>query len=148
MKCLGCGADWIGDHKCKVLELVSRRIELDIRKVVGAGAIAPAKGGETMGFYIEVPANKGKALLIEEMYGGERIGQPCEFSHVPKGKALICVVDNGLFEAAAFCYEEKEFEEFAIPSPGDWRPRSWLLLDWDKACELAAGYREAEARRR
>lgn len=37
---------------------------------------------------------------------------------------LICVIDNGLFEAAAYMYSQPEFEEFnAI----DDRPKTWLI---------------------
>ena len=89
-----------------------------------------------MGYYIEVPNNKGKAAQIVEMYGGEIIPQPDTFDKVPQGKALICVVDNGLFEAAGYCFDSREFGEFTRP---DGRPKQWVLLDLIKAQKLS-GY--------
>lgn len=37
---------------------------------------------------------------------------------------LVCVVNNGMFEAAAYCYNESEFKEFANTS----RPTTWLIV--------------------
>jgi hypothetical protein len=37
---------------------------------------------------------------------------------------LICVIDNGLFEAAAYMYSEGEFEEF---NDIDDRQKTWLI---------------------
>ena len=97
-----------------------------------------------MGYYIQVPEHKGKAQQIADLYGGMiLLNCPNSFNQVPEGKAFICVVDNGPFEAAAFCYSKREFEEFSSPDsmtrPS--RPRTWLIMDWDKACELT-GYKE------
>jgi hypothetical protein len=48
------------------------------------------------------------------------------------------VVDNGPFEAAGFCFSEKELEEFG--RPGDHRPKVWVAMDWKRASELS-GYK-------
>ena len=110
-----------------------------------------------MGYYIEVPSLKGKAEQIRKILGGEVLEKrPKSFADVPQGKALICVVDNGQFEAAAFCYSEREFREFAASdnlqdSPIEiekgeefttirlgslhQRPRQWVLVDWNVAVE-------------
>ena len=80
-----------------------------------------------MGYYIEVPKNQGKAKQISLMYDGEIIEKPKNFSDIPSNKAIICVVDNGLFEAVGFCYSEKEFLVFS--NSMDRRPKQWLLLD-------------------
>ncbi len=53
-----------------------------------------------MGYYIEVPKSKDKAI--------------------------ICVVDNGPFEAAGFAYSQRELDFFSIP---DGRPRTWVVMD-------------------
>ena len=37
---------------------------------------------------------------------------------------LICVVSNGPFDAAGYCFSEEEFNAFNRPSDG--RPRVWL----------------------
>lgn len=87
-----------------------------------------------MGLYIEVPKNLGKAEQIRELYGGQIVPRLSEFSQVPEGKALIVVVDNGVFEAAAFCDREREFRAFTDPT--DPRPSVHVLMDHKKACEL------------
>ena len=37
---------------------------------------------------------------------------------------LVCVVDNGPFAAAAWCYNEQEFKNFTHPS--DNRSKTWM----------------------
>jgi len=91
-----------------------------------------------MGFYIQVPQHKGKAQQIVELYEGRIIPCPNRFEDIPPNKAIICVVDNGLFEAAAFCYNQDEFRVFSAP---DRRPIDWVVIDHKKACELS-GYLE------
>jgi len=113
-----------------------------------------------MGYYIEtVGQTHGKAARIARENNGKLLdGPPAHFHEIPEGKALICVVDNGSFEAAGFCYSERELEEFraadytgpARQIPGVYvvdldagrtsqRTRTWVLIDWHKACELT-GY--------
>ncbi len=46
---------------------------------------------------------------------------------------LVCVVDNGFFQAAAYCYSESEFEAFN--DPHDSRPKMWFF--YSHAKELA-----------
>ncbi len=112
-----------------------------------------------MGFYVEVPENKNKAQQLADLYGATILPQqPKTFEDVPEGLALICVVDNGPFEAAALCYSNEEFAAFAAPDnvgPSTLedqggltvlsirserqRPRTWVLLDQAVAHELA-GY--------
>ena len=40
---------------------------------------------------------------------------------------LICVVDNGAFEAAGHAYSEEEMKAFS--QPNDPRTRTWLVYD-------------------
>lgn len=47
---------------------------------------------------------------------------------------LICVVDNGPFEAAAYVYSEKEYMAFNYAR--DTRPKTWLT--WDKVAEMVS----------
>lgn len=90
-----------------------------------------------MGFYIETPYNKGKVLQIISKYGGEEVDEPLIFD-VPEGKGLICVVDNGEFEAAGFAYNLNEFLRFKHP---DGRPKRWVIID-RKVAEHVTGYKE------
>lgn len=108
-----------------------------------------------MGYYIETPMNKGKAEYLVREYGAEEI-EAFDWSDVPEDKALICVVDNGPFEAAAVAYSEREFQAFAAPDdvgestteehgdvtvmtlrPERQRPRTWLLMDKDTVRKLS-----------
>jgi len=95
-----------------------------------------------MGFYIEDPAN-GKAKFIETKYDGMIIPQPTSFDKVPESMALICVVDNGSFEAAGYCFDEREFGAFTHPDP---RHKTWLLMNKKKAEELSGFTSQSKCR--
>jgi hypothetical protein len=82
-----------------------------------------------MGYYIEVPKNKNKAAQLVELYEAQIIPKPKKFSDVPEDKALICVVENTAFDAAGFCYNEREFKVFERDFSNPQRPRTWLLMD-------------------
>ncbi len=92
-----------------------------------------------MGYYIEVPENLNKAQQLVELHGAKVLPEaPTWGEHT---EAIICVVQNGMFDAAAFCYSESELNEFKSPDYGGrQRPRTWLTMDMDKASELT-GYR-------
>jgi len=93
-----------------------------------------------MGYYIEVPNKKGKAQQIVELHGGRIVAGVPSFKDISPDEAIICVLDNGAWEAAGFAYDEKELEEFAAPDFfGHQRPREWLIMSREKACELT-GY--------
>jgi hypothetical protein len=95
-----------------------------------------------MGWYIQGPA-LGKAQFIVSEYDGKIIPCPKSFSEVPDGKALVCVVKNGPFDAAAYCFNDHEFEAFTYPC--DCRPKTWLLVDKQKVHEVT-GYAEPSAK--
>ena len=88
-----------------------------------------------MGYYIPGPV-QGKAKYIKEVHNGEIIECPSSFSDIPSGKALICVVDNGPFEASGYAFSEREFEVF---NRSDGRQKIWMVMDEDLARELS-GY--------
>ena len=90
-----------------------------------------------MGYYIQGPAT-GKAQFIVTEYDGVIIPEPKSFDSIANDQALVSVVGNGAWEAAAYCYNAKEFEGFADPS--DLRPKIWLVMDKDLAEELS-GYK-------
>lgn len=87
-----------------------------------------------MGYYIEGPA-RGKGGFIKMMYSGMTIEQPKSFSEIPADKALIVVVDSGMFEAAGYAFDEREFKEFTDPS--DTRPKIFILMDKELAERLS-----------
>lgn len=78
-----------------------------------------------MGYYInhingkELPAVGKASKLVSE--GATRIGTPTEFQ-----ENLVCVVENGWFDAAAYAYNEREFKEFI--NPNDDRRKTWLIV--------------------
>lgn len=111
-----------------------------------------------MGCYIETDADKGKAdYLIVEQGAIKLTEPPRSFVEIPEGKVLICVVENGPFDAAGVCCDEHDFDIFRgsddvgpstierteeailirLRSPyqemGMQRPKTWLLLDRDNA---------------
>jgi hypothetical protein len=66
-----------------------------------------------MGYYIN-ETTKGKTLdsqgkIKDLLEDGAKIVK-AEFQ-----PNLICVVDNGMFQAAGYCYSKEEFEEFNNP---------------------------------
>lgn len=92
-----------------------------------------------VGYYIQTSRPRNKAAdIYTEHPSSELIPQPASFAEVPEGKGLICVVDNGPFEAAAFCFDEWEFEEF-IRTDED-RTRTWILMPRELA-EKLSGFR-------
>lgn len=104
----------------------------------------------TASYYLNLPMNRshGKALFLAEQHGAERLKEPPVWADIPANKAVICVIRNssdgalspGEWEAAAFCYDEAEFERFAAPD-GTRRERIWLLLSKECAYVLS-GYRQ------
>jgi hypothetical protein len=89
-----------------------------------------------MGYYIQGPT-KGKATQLT-MFGATSIPCPKRFEDIPSDKALICIVDNGAFEAAAYCFSECEFKAFSRCD--DPRPKQWMIMDKASA-EKASGYK-------
>lgn len=87
-----------------------------------------------MGYYINkdsrgtsLDSNSKVKQLLDD---GAEIVSGDEF--VPN---LICVIDNSIFQAAGYCFSEREYEAFKEP---DGRRRTWLTHP--KAAELA-GYK-------
>jgi len=92
-----------------------------------------------MGFYIETNSNYNKAETISLNYQGEIISKPQTFNEIPSDKGLICVVNNGMFEAAGYCFDEREFNVFT--NPEDIRPKKYVLIDKDLA-EKLSGFKQ------
>lgn len=89
-----------------------------------------------MGYYIQGPQS-GKAKFLQMKHDCIEIPQPKSFAEIEDDLALICVVDNGPFEAAGYCFSPGEFEVFSESS--DHRPKTWLLMNKQLAEELS-GY--------
>lgn len=88
-----------------------------------------------MGYYIQTPTAHGKARYLIANHGARSVPTPAAF---PNDEALVCVVDNVFFEAAAYCYSSQEYEDFRR---SDGRRKQWLVMPIEVACELS-GYRK------
>lgn len=93
-----------------------------------------------MGYYLETPGLTGKAEALAKMHGAARIhpDMACIAVGLRHG-AVICVVQNENFEAAAFCYSDDEFEQFTHPL--DPRPKTWLWIEDRELVETLTGYK-------
>ena len=92
-----------------------------------------------MGYYLQTPGrNHEKAVALVKKYGGRQIDEPPNsLSELPEETALVCVVDNGPFEAAGLAYSDEELQAFAYP---DNRPRRWIVLNNAQQVYKDAGY--------
>lgn len=90
-----------------------------------------------MGFYIQGPA-QCKAQYIVSEYDGKIIPKPKNFEDIEENMALICIVDNGPFDAAGYCFSAREFDAFS--GTADIRPKTWLVMD-KKLAEKLSGYK-------
>lgn len=92
-----------------------------------------------MGRYIQTGAAvKNKAAIICEQFNGELVSveQAGQLMGDLESVAVVCVVDNGPFEAAAYCYSLDEFQAFSRPE--DSRPKKWIAIqDVEKVREAA-----------
>lgn len=95
-----------------------------------------------MGFYIQTPVNMGKADWLIEREGAMRHDP---HAAKPDNKVIVCVVENGLFDAAGIIYDKNELKAFAYTDPSDHRRRHWLLMDTERVIELCP---EVESRLR
>ena len=91
-----------------------------------------------MGFYIGTGPIHGKVEHLCNTYGATKLNHsPSSLSKLEESEALICVIENPLFEAAGLAYSDAELDAFAYP---DGRRKTWLTMDKKKAHELS-GYR-------
>ena len=79
-----------------------------------------------MGYYIEAPTHTGKAKYFFDHHGAELVLEPEKFDF-DGDYALVCVVENRIFEAAGIAYDAAERDEF-LPTESDQRPRTWLRM--------------------
>lgn len=88
-----------------------------------------------MGFYIEGPLHRKADHIIQTEDAIELAGADAAREAFSNGMGVICVVENGPFDAAAFAFSSEELEVFANPS--DSRPKRWLAMDRERAEELS-----------
>jgi hypothetical protein len=89
-----------------------------------------------MGYYIQGP-NKDKVGFLLKNHDAMLLESAVQAREAFKeGFGVVCVVDNGIFKAAAFAFSEEELEVFAKLYD---RPKTWLAMDRKLAEELS-GY--------
>lgn len=96
-----------------------------------------------MGYYIQGPMH-GKAQMLMDRYGAKNVSieEAVKIIKEPDSKdAVVCVMDNGPFEAAAYIYNEDEWHAFMYPD--DHRPKQWLRMS-KEMCEALSGYDQRE----
>lgn len=92
--------------------------------------------GHKVGYYIETPVAQAKAAWLV----GNDKASPCphppgSISELDEDHILVCVVENGPFDAAGVCHNDRELERFN--DPRDLRPKTWLVMERGVALEMA-----------
>lgn len=84
-----------------------------------------------MGKYFQGDSiDKGQDLVLN--HGARQVTREYAASVVNDEKLVpICVVDNGLFEAAALMFNLAEFLDFSLPE--DTRSKRWYIMDREKS---------------
>ena len=80
-----------------------------------------------MGLYLETPGlrrDKAQALLRE--MGGVQVTVPPRLDEVPGDSLLVCVVNNGNWDAALVVADDFDHRRTTLDRSG--RPLTWLLL--------------------
>lgn len=68
---------------------------------------------------------KGKAEALLALEDVTLLNEtPLSVNSIPENRKIVCVVDNGPFEAAALMYNQSELEHFK----GQSNPKKWLLV--------------------
>lgn len=96
-----------------------------------------------MGYYINTNDGRlhNKAAWLVEKCGGEVISKAEADRRIENPEVgIICVVNNGPFEACAFAYSKEEYEAFNYQS--DSRAKVWVAMDRELA-ETLSGYKGA-----
>lgn len=96
------------------------------------------EGVQTWGLYIQTKVTVGKAAeIVREHKATVLPNVQAARQAFMEGFGVICVVQNGPFDAAAYCFSMKELEVFADPS--DARPKTWLSMSDKLAKQLTGG---------
>ncbi len=89
-----------------------------------------------MGFYLETLYHTNKTDAILDQVEEAREVSLAEATEINKSiEGVIVIVDNGPFEAAAFAFDQKEFEAFV--QPDDIRTKRFVVMPRKMAEELS-----------
>jgi hypothetical protein len=88
-----------------------------------------------MGFQIPGPT-KGKVQYLVDMYQAVVLDRPPRvFADIPDHQAIICVIDTLQYEVASYAFSRQEFS--FLDDHSDFRKRTWILMDKNKANQLS-----------
>ena len=94
-----------------------------------------------MTLYLDLPGPKGQLDRLLSEFGAVVLpAPPPGLDEVPPDMALVCVVDQGSYEAAGYIITEQEFALWTDLT--DISPKTWLLMDRDTADRLCPGAAE------
>jgi hypothetical protein len=79
-----------------------------------------------MGYYIQTDDSHNKAEYLITNYGATQLASAPVWESVPDSLAIICIIDNGKFEAACYIFNPRELARFKYSS--DSRPKTWLTM--------------------
>lgn len=90
-----------------------------------------------MGYYIETgqPRYKADSILADVPNSKEVALNEAREAMNDANLGVVCVVENGFFDAAGFCFDLNEFDVFADPK--DDRPKRWITMPRSKAETLS-----------
>lgn len=74
-----------------------------------------------MGCYVN-PTDRSKEQWL--MQNGQPVQR--QLVQITADALPVCLVDNGMFTAAAVCYSESELNAFSLPN--DPRPKFWFMV--------------------
>lgn len=78
-----------------------------------------------MGIYIN-PSNMSKEQWLAAHFKVKSETAPAAHYNKALDTVTVCLVDNGMFTAAAVAFEPRELEAFTHPS--DYRPKVWFQV--------------------
>jgi hypothetical protein len=87
-----------------------------------------------MGYYIETAQPTEKAKQLFDLYQEAELVLSPESFDFTSDFALICVVENGLWDAAGIAYNADERDAFN--NPNDTREKTWLKIPKSLAINL------------
>lgn len=76
----------------------------------------------------------GKAWTLRDKYNAVPLFTPLPFDEVAHDKRLVCVIDNGAWEAAMVISEQNDYDRVWFDRSG--RAKLWLLIDREIAERL------------
>lgn len=92
-----------------------------------------------MGYYLNSPeiAPTEKAIQLVRKFNAKVCDCPEDLGMLLDTEALVCVVENGLYDAAALIYNNRELESWKYDLTHGNRRWYWLIMDKKIAHELA-----------